>query len=150
MLVSRTRDKKSISKVLRHPKVWPWIIDDLTPDNYTPMVQENVIYLTDETKMGVIRVDPMNGICGSVHIAVRPELWGKSLEFGESAKAWVFKHTRYMKLVAMIPDYNRLAIRLAKKLGFEYEGSMKLALLKNWELRDVVLYGLCKEGVKNG
>ena len=146
MFISRTRDKKTILKVLKHPKVWPWISDDCSPENYTPLLQENVIYLTEESKMGIIRIDPMNGICGSVHISTRPELWGKTVEFAEAARAWTFKHTRYVKLVAMVPSYNRLALRLIKKLGFECEGTIKKSLLKNWELHDVILFGLNKAG----
>ena len=152
MNISRTRDKKAISKILRHPKVFKWLGDDLSPDNYSPHTEDPIIYLIDENKTAVIRIDPMNGITCNVHIAATPKMWGKTQEFAETATGWLFKHTRFTKVIAMVPDFNRLAIRLAGKIGMQQEGIITKSFLKNWKAHDLVLFGLCKHsgGIENG
>jgi len=148
MHVSRTRDKKAILKIINHNKVRKWVVDDLSPDNYTPFMHESVIVLMDDEKLGMIRIEPMNGICCQVHIATKPKMWGHAVEFGQLAKEWLFKHTRYQKVVAMVPAYNRLAIRVCRKIGFKQEGVIERSFLRNWELHDWIVFGLNKNEVK--
>jgi RimJ/RimL family protein N-acetyltransferase len=144
MHVSRTRDKKAILKIVNHYKVRKWCVDDLSPDNYTPIMHDSFIYLVDDDKTGVIVVEPMNGICCKVHIATRPEMWGKAVEFVMSAKAWLFKNTHYLKVVALVPKYNRLAVRVCRKTGFAQEGVITKAFMRNWDLHDWIVFGLNK------
>lgn len=144
MIISRTRDKKVISKILRHPKVNPWLVDDLSPINYSPVIHESIIYLVDDKKTGVTRFDPMNGICCQAHIATVPDMWGKAVEFSKLSIEWIFKHTGYQKIVAMIPEYNRLAIRVARMVDMKQEGNITSSFLKDWKLHSLIIFGLDK------
>jgi len=145
-----TTDKELIAKILNHPKVYKWITDDCSPKVYEPVLYPNVIYLTDETQSAVVRIDPMNGICCTVHFALLPEAWGKGLEIVKEAITWGFSKTHYMKIVAIIPDYNRPTIKIVKECGFTKEGILKKSFLKNWKMRNQVIYGLTKNEFYEG
>ena len=145
MIVSRTRDKKALAKIFNHPKVKDYLSDDLTPDGYyVPVLHEAIIYLMDDSKKGAVRIDPMNGICCMAHISTTPAMWGNASEFAKLSMAWVFKHTRYMKIVGMIPAYNDKTIGLANKIGMIKEGVVTKAFLKNFVLHDLHIYGVEK------
>jgi RimJ/RimL family protein N-acetyltransferase len=140
----RTRNKADIRKILEHPEVRPWLIDDLTPDDYQPNITDDIIYLINKEKTGVIRVDPMNGICCQGHLATLPEMRGHASEFTRSAIDWVFKNTRYQKIVTMVPDYNVKTLRVCEKVGMEREGELKKSFLKDWNLYSMIIFGISK------
>lgn len=144
-MIHPSNDKEAISKIYNHPKVYKWISDDCSPKPYDPIMHESFIYLMDETKNGVIRIEPVNSICCQVHTALMPELWGKGFEFVKNAIAWGFQNTRYMKIITLVPEYNRLAMNLCKKCGFDEEGVIKKSFLKRWKLYDQFLFGLEKQ-----
>ena len=144
MIVEACIDVEVISRILNHPEVRDWLTDDNSPGNYIPVIHPSVIYLVDDSKNGVIRIDPMNSVSCFVHIATTPVMRGKGLDFCKAAFAWGFERTRYRKVVAMIPEYNERVIRLVNKLGFVQEGTLKNSFLKNWKLVDQVIYGLSK------
>jgi len=141
MIVSRTHDMDAVAKILNHPKVYNMVADDSVPFPYVPPPGD---YVINEAKTGLIRIDPVNGICCIVHIAAMPELWGKAEGFVESAIEWGINNTGYNKVLAMVPSFNRLTIRLCLKCGFEQEGRIKKSFLKNWEFHDQILFGLSK------
>ena len=144
-MIFQSIDKEAISKIYNHPKVYKWISDDCSPRPYEPVINNSFIYLIDETKNGVIRIEPVNSICCQVHTALSPEIWGKGFEFVKNATAWGFQNTRYMKIITLVPEYNRLAISLCKKCGFKQEGIIEKSFLKNWKLYDQILFGLTKK-----
>lgn len=73
-----------------------------------------------------------------------PELHGRAVEIGKEAAGWVFRYTTCQKIVAMVPRFNRLAIKIAKGFGAE-EGIIKKAFSKGWKLHDLLIFGLSKE-----
>ena len=148
MQIIQTKDVNFISSILNDTRVKSWLSDDCSPNEFVPIINDEVLYLTEETNKGIIKIEPMNGICCQVHIAVLlPSSLGgeKTREFVQKVIAWGFENTRYIKAVAMIPEYNKFAIRLAEKVGFEKEGELKKSFLKNWKLYNQVIYGLTKE-----
>lgn len=144
MYVYRTIDPATISHILNHPKVFPYITDDRSPQFYTPVICPQIIYLIDDKKQGIIRIDPMNGVMCSVHIATLPDMWGRAIDFVKSSLQWGLRHTQYLKIVAMVPEFNEHTIALAQKAGFVREGVLKKSFLKNWKLHDQIVFGLCK------
>ena len=149
-MVHRSTDKDAISKILNHPRVYGWVSDDCSPKPYDPVMHDSLIYLLDETKNGVILLAPVNGICCSVHIALKPEIWGSGVNFVKEAIRWAIANTRYMKAICSIPEYNRLAIRLVKKCGFTQEGIIKNSFLKNMKLHNQILFGITKREFSEG
>jgi len=151
MIIERTKDKEAISRIFNHPKVYKWITEDGCPKVYEPPMDDRFIYLMDDTKNGVVKIDPfINSVCCYVHIGFKPELWGKGDEFVRKGLAWLFKNTRYQKIISITPVYIKLAIRLVRKNGFTQEGLIKKSFLKNWVLHDQVIYGLTKEDYLKG
>jgi len=145
------KDKEAIAKVFNHPAVYNWITDDCSPEIYEPDMDAKFIYLMDDTKNGVVRLDPINSICCQAHIALTPKLWGSGCEFVRDVIAWGVKNTLYMKVIVMIPAFNKLTIRLVEKIGFSREGVIKKSFLKNWKLYDQELWGLTKtDFIKEG
>ena len=131
----------AVAKILNHPKVYNMVADDSVPFPYEPPPG---FWVMNEDETGVVRIDPLNGICCVVHIAAHPNLWGNAGEFVESVLEWGIVNTGYSKVVAMVPEYNKLTIRLCLKCGFEQEGRIKRSILKNWKFYDQLLFGLTK------
>ena len=50
---------------------------------------------------------------------MNPELWGRSQAVGQEFLEWVWRETSFVLLAAKCPAYNRLALNLAKAVGFE-------------------------------
>jgi len=141
MSVHKTDDLEAVAKILNHPKVYNMVADDSVPFPYEPPPG---LWVTNKEETGVVRIDPMNGICCIVHIATLPELWGKAEAFVMEVIDWGINNTAYSKVVALIPEYNKLTLRLCLKCGFEQEGRIKKSFLKNWKFYDQVLFGLTK------
>jgi RimJ/RimL family protein N-acetyltransferase len=146
-MIKRCTDKKLISKILNHPKVYGWISDDLSEKPYIP---SDSLYLTNNEKTGIVKIEHMNGVACQIHVATLPELWGKASNHIKDVLDWIFTNTRYMKIVAFIPVYNKFTIQLAIKSGMKKEGCIEKSFLKNWILQDQLIYGLTKENFKKG
>ncbi len=136
-------DKAVIENIILHPKVVNWLTDDKSK-HYEVVIHPQIYYLVNETNTGVIRVDPMNSITCSVHIATLPELWGKSYPFVQEALTWGFANTQYQKVVGIIPAYNEKIIKLVKHFNFKPEGVLTKSFLKNWVLIDQLIFSLSK------
>lgn len=141
MSVHKTDDLEAVARILNHPRVFRMLADDSTPSPYVPT---GGFHVMNDAKTGVVRIDPMNGICCVVHIAAMPELWGKANEFAMDVITWGFENTLFVKAVAMIPKFNRLTINLCLDCGFVLEGRLIKAFQKNWEYHDLVILGLTK------
>ncbi len=137
-------DKDVISRVFNHPKVYPFITDDLSPQFYEPVLHPQIQYLVDESQEGVIRVDPLNGIACTVHIATTPKMWGRAHDFVKEAIQWGFANTTYQKVVAMVPAFNDHTLKLVRDVGFAQEGVLKKSFLKSWKHHDQIVFGLFK------
>ena len=142
-MVYRCVDKEDISRIINHPKVFKWLSDDLSPSPFVPVVED--LYIMNEEKTGVIRIDPVNGITCEVHTATLPELWGRSDKFVKEVITWGFTNTLYQKAITYIPKYNRPAIQIAKRCGMVKEGRITRSFLKKWKLYDMEIYGLQKK-----
>ena len=143
-MIKQTFDIEKISEITNHKDVIDWINDDGTKGRYTPVLSPNVLYLIDDTCSGVIRVDPLNSVSCTVHIATLPTMWGTGHSFVRDAIKWGLKNTTYQKVVAIIPEYNSFAIKLVSDLSFKKEGVLTKSFLKNWKMHDQFIYGLNK------
>jgi len=144
-MIFNCKNEKDIARIWNHPKVLGWIRDDLSPKIATPVIAFPLLYLMNKEKTGVIMVVPMNGITCEVHTACLPELWGKASEFIKECIDWGCDNTRYQKIITYIPTFNRLAIRITKKAGFEQEGRIKESFVKDWKLYDQLIFGMTKK-----
>lgn len=58
---------------------------------------------------------------------------------------WMFDKLMLRRCTAMIPADARTGIRLAQRMGFVQEGSMRDAMLREGKLVDLELFGLLRE-----
>jgi len=147
-MIERNTNKEDIAKVINHPKVWDMVSDDLSRKPYVP--SDDNVYLMDDKKLGVVEIEALNGVTCIIHIAATPKLWGKVEEFIDEVLSLIFTKTRFMKIIAFIPAYNKPTIGLAEKSGMEKEGCISRSFLKGWELHDQLIYGLTKEKFREG
>ena len=138
-------DKNIIKNIALHPDVREWLIDDNSPDEYEPVILPNVYYITEESRKGFIRVDPLNSVTAYVHIATMPSMKGQAHKFVKEAIEWGFKNLPFIKYVAMFPEYNENVLNLVKKFKLKKEGRLTRAFLKNWKYHDMLIYSLNKE-----
>jgi hypothetical protein len=140
--MNRATDMEAIAKIFNHPKVYEWISDDSCEPPFVPDPKD--LYLMNEDKTAVVKVDPFNGVTCIVHTGALPEAWGRTTGFFRECVKWVFENTRYTKIISMAPVNNRAAILLARRCGFKIEGNITKSFLKNWELYDQNILGLSK------
>lgn len=100
-------------------------------------------YFLEDKLCGVISADAMTGTTVQVHISMSKEAYGRAKEFMKEALTILFSFHGVLKVVAMIPTFNKLAIRLARHYGTK-EGQITKCFLKNWKLHDMVIYGLTR------
>ena len=142
-MIYNCTDKAVIENIILHPKVMHWLTDD-NSTHYDVVMHPQIYYLVNKANTGVIRLDPMNSITCSAHIATLPELWGKGHKFFHDAFVWGMENTLYQKVVAIIPAYNERTIKLVKDFNFKQEGVLTKSFLKNWVLADQLIFGLNK------
>jgi RimJ/RimL family protein N-acetyltransferase len=136
----------------------------MTPEwiyNPNPVWNEIKTYLADDTgeleKNGqflgvfdgeemaaVFMIKPMNAYCFEIHGGVRKRFWGKGVEISKLVRDVIFNSTQCLKLVAIIPEFNRITRRCVKKCGGEREGVLTKSYLKWARLHDQIVYGLTK------
>ncbi|MCK5616740.1 GNAT family N-acetyltransferase [Candidatus Pacearchaeota archaeon] len=132
-----------IMRIANHKRVKKYICDDF---NQELVIDSQSKYLVFDDK-GFVSISPINHICYNMHVALMPELWGQAREIGTSAIKFIFTNTVCQKLVAFIPAYNRLTIKLVKDCGAKREGIIKESFSKGFKLHDQIIYGLSKAEV---
>lgn len=142
-----TEDIEFITRCVTDPAVWR-----MGSDDGVKHIKPEYLFVKTEGKfwlragdLGLFIGEPRNVICYEVHIALLPEAKGNAVEISKGAIEWMFSHTWCQRLTASIPEFNKLAIRLANKLGMEFIGINKKSFLKNGALFDQHLYGISKE-----
>lgn len=61
-------------------------------------------------------------------------------DYTEKAIKWIFSNTKYVKIIGLIPDFNKKA-KIMAALLMNREGKIKKAFLKNGQLMDLIVYG---------
>lgn len=141
-MVHRATDMAAVARIINHPKVYGWVSDDCSPEEYEP--DERNLYIINEEGTGVIRVDQFNGITCQVHTSTTPDISVPAKDFVLEAIEWGWKNTRYSKIITLVPSFNRLAERLCRSCGFKKEGVITKSFLKGYKLYDQAIYGLSK------
>jgi len=142
-MISRTTDIDFIVKCVTAS--WAALTDDGAPNinlYFPPMGEDTQWYRADD--WGVYLLHKQNHVTWEVHTCLLPHARGKAVEIGREALAWVWENTPALRIVTQVPSFNPLALRLAKKCGFEVIGINKKSFQKNGVLYDVTLLGISK------
>jgi len=145
VIVERTYDIEEINYVLKHPSVERFLCDDFSKDVEYP-VHDNLYYLVareNDIIAGMFLMFPLNGVTIDSHVAILPEFYGeKAKDAGKLAVRWIFENTEYLKMNAVIPEYNKLALKFVSDVGFQQEGINKNSFIRNGKLFNQIYFGL--------
>lgn len=174
MTFARTRDFSEVARVLAHPTQYRMASDDATPParDFRPNEDERIVYVAVRGEcnevLGIFTLIPQNAVCYEIHAALLPAAWGStegnrrraalspdksgdaatpmasSREALRGAVAWAWKETPARRIVAAVPHYNRLALKLAFESGFIAYGRNRAAFLRAGTLHDLVLLGVSR------
>ena len=129
--------------------VWNKIKSYLVDDTGELESSGQFLGVFDGEKMaGAFLIKPMNCFCYEIHGGVDPEYWGRGSEVCDLAGRAVFFSTPCLKLVAIIPEFNRLMRMCVKNLGMKQEGVITKSYLKRYRLHDQYVYGITKGEMK--
>lgn len=139
-------DFNDIQNLILHEKVWDWVSDDgAIKDDFE--ISDNDVYLSvihDDVTCAYFMLSPINSICWEIHTLVKPEYWGKSLDYTKEVVLWIFDNTTCLKIITFVPETNHKAIKLAEKTGMKREGFINKSWLKNGELFGQYILGISK------
>lgn len=151
--IQRSTDASLIKRVITHPRVYPHVSDDSSPDPEKFYVSEavkhpNVYFLLaydGNELLGLFMVHQHNGVMYEVHTCLLPNAWGeKATEAGKKLIRWVFENTPCEKLITFVPEGNTLALRFAKRCGLRLEGLVTKSYRKGGRLLNQSLLGVEK------
>ena len=128
--------------------VWSEIRTYLVDDNNELETFGNFIGVFEDEKMaGAFLVKPLNTHCYEIHGGVHPEFWGRGAEICNLMGRSLFVGTPCLKIIAIIPEFNRLMRKCVQKAGMREEGVIRKSFLKYMRLHDQYLYGICKSEI---
>jgi len=146
MLIERTTDEVFITKCITDAFVWDASSDDGCgdPGLFFLKPDQNVIWIKAED-YGVFMLHAHNHMMFECHTMLLPKAHGKAVEIAKEALRWAFENTPAQRIITAVPDYNVLALRLARKVGFVQWGLNVNAWKKNGILHDLIMLGIDKE-----
>ena len=148
ILIEQTHDMVLVEAILRHPKCWPNVSDDRTPEDWHPQDLPGLYWalaIQGEQPIGVFGLNSENGVMAQAHIAMLPEGRGKVAKAAtEAFFRWVWAETPFQKVMGMIARRNSPARSLVCQAGMNRQGLLPRAFLKNGKLHDLMVYGIEK------
>lgn len=150
MIYERTDDMNFVTDCLTEPSVWRLGSDDkfnlVDPDLFFVDQKINFLWLKCG-EHGLLIGEPRNTVTIEAHIALLPSARGSAVEICSGAIRWLFDNTSYSCVTASVPDFNKLAIRLAGKVGMGFVGVQKGSFMKHGKLYDQHMYSINKGDV---
>jgi hypothetical protein len=152
MKLTRTKkNMKMINDIVKHPDVFSMTWDDhskhLMASDFGSAFLSIPSIAALMPKVGCLFLLTQNSLTFSeLHTMIVPESRGiEAIEAGKNAATWYFKNTTCLKIITLIPEFNRPARIFAKKFGFEDNGNNTKSFLRDGILYDQHIYGLEKE-----
>ena len=124
----RTNDVDLIRRILTIEACWHRMVNDSTPlpEEFEVKQPERftaVIAIEDEKTAGLFLIVPLRATEAEIHFCFMPNFWGHARRIAFNFVDWVWEETSLNRLVGPVPDYNPLALKLAKAVGFREVGS---------------------------
>lgn len=122
MNLERLASATKLNDVANHPEVYPWVHGtNVGPLDLDPIVKDkrNVILWGEHG--GAVFMHQQPAIY-EIHVQVVPEGRGAwALEMVQSSLHWMFTRTDALEIVTRVPEGNKPALAMAKKVGFNHE-----------------------------
>lgn len=96
---------------------------------------------------GAFLIRKLNEHCFDIHGGIHPDFFGRGVEICDLMGRALFSNTPCLKIIAVIPEFNKLMRRCVQLTGMKQEGIIKKSFLKWMRLHDQYLYGICKSDV---
>lgn len=112
--------------------------DDIT-DSFEFIERENVMYIgafVDGDLGAMFYCSDVSSIETEVHLAFYKEYTPYSRIICKEFIRWMFEENGIYRITTYVMDFRRVAVNLALKIGFQYEGFMRKC-----SIRDGVWYG---------
>jgi RimJ/RimL family protein N-acetyltransferase len=145
--VSRVYDPEVIKEVAE--ELWDVLNDDtpMGPEDFEPAIGDACRWYAtyeDGELVSLWFVHQMNFITWQLHTHFRKKFWGSGKSDTHSAAALkkIWTNTQAKKLYAIIPEYAKQVLDLAKRSGFKQEGRIKKSIQKDGEIYDQIHIGV--------
>lgn len=149
MIITRCLDANTIKSIMTHPRVYPWISDDGSPDpdDFEPVIHEAFYYLVVEIgkPAAVFFYHQHNAITYEVHTCVLPEFYGsQAVEAAKGTLLWMIMNTSARKIITHVPENNVKAKQFAERCGLLHEGVNRASFLKHGVTYDQHVLGITR------
>jgi len=150
MTFERTRDWALIKQIVTHPRIYPFVADDFSakPEEWQATQSDSIWYVLAKEcaeVLGVFIFIPQYQTCWDVHTCLLPLSYGaKAKEAGKGIIEWIWANTPCLRIVTVVPEYNRLALKFAKESGLVCYGINPRSYMKNGKLCDLIELGISK------
>ena len=125
--------------------VWNEIKSWMTDDAGGLETEGNFLGVFDgETMAGAFLIKPWSEFCYEIHGGVHPDYWGQGKQICLTLGWGLFQSTPCLKIVAIIPEFNRLMRKCVKAAGLKKEGVISKAYVKNMKAHDLYIYGISR------
>lgn len=135
-----------ITKQIIDPSpVWSKIQNQLSGDEYK--IPKNVSFMgvfNSDIMAGAFSIKPCNDYCYEIHGGVHPDYWGNGVEILRALGIGLFWGTPCLKIIAIIPEYNRLMRSCVQKAGLKQEGILTKSFMKWSRMHNQYIYGITK------
>lgn len=120
----RTADYGLVNIILSNPRAYDLVVNDSAPPlaefealpgNYTPVICRS----EDGMLVGLFVLAPTQPKIAEVHFCFTPRSRWKMASAGRAFLEWAWRETPFLWLLGPCPSYNTLALRTARRCGFE-------------------------------
>lgn len=150
----RIFDYDTVLQTLRNAAIFHAASDDFSPprEAFMPRMDDQIVYvgcfagnpLIMENYCGLWAFFPTSAIRWNVHTCLLPSAWGYAAEATRGMLSWLWVNQPVERIITEVPEYNRLALKLAKDVGMEVIGVDRQSIRKHGKLHDQILLGLSK------
>lgn len=145
MTFSITTDLALVRSILTNDKCYRRMANDAAPDidEFRIGQRQDIRYvLAKQGKPEALfllcdwQADPETA---EVHFCFLPCAWGHAWAIADAFLQWVWRATPLNRLIGFVPSYNRLALRLARSVGFTGNGKIYNAGSKHGKPYDLLM-----------
>ncbi len=139
-----------VREIMTHPKVWPHISDDGSPDadRFIPLIHHGIIYLLcydREELLGLWMFVQQGAATIEVHTCLVPgHGFRRARTAARGAAEWIWEHTQVARICTSVPERNRIALKFAQDAGMVEYGRNPSSFLKDGVLQDQILLGISR------
>lgn len=152
----RCSDSAILKSIMTVPAVYRAISEETTgpASHFEPPIHPDLwhfLVYDNEELIGCYSLFPENSVCWSLHVSLLPlASWvrGRPLASMKALFERVWQVTPCMRIVGKVPDYNRLALQLARKAGMISYGENVMSFPNHGRLYNEILLGISRSGVK--